>query len=321
MTPILRAAAAIALLAACSMAPAQTWPTRPITVIVPYAAGGTSDIVTRIVAKKLGEALPVAVVVENRAGGGGTIGWSAGVKAAPDGYTILALETGFAMASATVAKLPFDPRRDLLQVAITLTVPFVMVVNPGLGTADVAAFIAQAKAKPGGFNYGSGGTASSSHLAGEWFKSLAGVDLTHVPYKGGGAYLQDLIGGHVQLSFPAVPSAHGFIKAGRLKALMVTSEKRIASLPEVPSAPEAGLPTMLGVNWFGFAVPAGTPRELIDRLNREIVATLATPEAKQRFVELGLDVVGNSPAGAAQFVADDIERWSALAKSANIRVE
>jgi tripartite-type tricarboxylate transporter receptor subunit TctC len=312
---------AIALVATSSVAVGQAYPTKPITIIVPFSAGGTGDIVARTVAQKLSDTLGKPVIVDNRPGGGGVIGWNAVANAAPDGYTLLATDTSYAMAAALIPKLPFDARKDFVHVATTASVPFIMVVNPDVPAKNVKEFIALAKAQPGKLHYGSGGNGTSSHLAGEWFKDLAGVDIAHVPYKGGAAAIQDLIGGHVQVSFPAVASAMPGIKAGKLRALMVTADKRVPALPDVSSAPEAGLPTMIGVNWFGISAPAKTPPDVLDRLHKAILVALASPEVKDRLAGAGVDPVGNTPAQASAFVNDEIQRWSALVKSASIKPE
>lgn len=316
-----RLVAVVALAAVSGLAAAQGYPTRPITLVVPFSAGGTGDIVARTVAQRMSEVLGKPVVVDNKPGGGGVIGWNAVASAAPDGYTLLATDTSFAMAAALIPKLPFDPQKAFVHVATTASVPFIMVVNPEVPAKTVKEFIAIAKAQPGKLFYGSGGNGTSSHLAGEWFKNLAGVDITHVPYKGGAAANQDLMAGQVQVVFPAVASAIPGIKSGKMRALMVTSEKRVAALPDVPSAPEAGLPKMIGVNWFGISAPAKTPPEVVEKLHAAILASLATPDVKERFAGAGVDPVGNSSAQAAAFVAEEIQRWSALVKAANIKPE
>lgn len=311
-----------AFLAACSsFAAAQSYPTKPVSVIVPFAAGGTNDIVARIVAQELSSSLGKQVVVENRTGGGGVIGWGAVAKAPADGHMLLATDMSFAIAAGLLPKLPYDPKKDFVHISTAASVPFVMVVHPSVDAKSVAEFIALAKASPGKLNYGSGGNGTNTHLGGELFKSVTGTDIVHVPYKGSAAALQDLLGGQVQALFTAVPTALSHIKAGKLRALMVTSGKRVTALPEVPSAPEAGVPKMVANYWVGFSAPAKTPQDIVDRLHKEIVAGLSSPEAKKRFAELGLDPVGNTPAEAAKLVEDEIQRWSALIKAANIKAD
>jgi tripartite-type tricarboxylate transporter receptor subunit TctC len=316
----LRAALATAVLALpAAPVPAQGYPARPVTVLVPYAPGGTSDITTRILAQRLSDALGRQFIVENRPGGGGVIGWSAGAKAVPDGYTLLALETGFSMAPGLLPSLPFDPRRDFIHISETAAVPFVMVVHPSMPVATVPQFIALARTHPAKINYASAGNGSSTHLGAEWFRSFAKIDFVHVPYKGGGPANQAVLSGEAQVAFPAVPSAMSFIKSGRLKALMVTADKRLAALPGVASAPEAGLPKMIGNNWFAMAAPAKTPPEIIALLHKELVAAASHPATRERFTELGLGVVGSSPAQAAKMIDEEIQRWTALVKAANIK--
>lgn len=316
----LRAALATAFLALpAAPVPAQGYPARPVTVLVPYAPGGTSDITTRILAQRLSDALGRQFVVENRPGGGGVIGWSAGAKAVPDGHTLLALETGFSMAPGLLPSLPFDPRRDFIHISETAAVPFVMVVHPSMPVATVPQFIALAKAHPAKINYASAGNGSSTHLGAEWFRSFAKIDFVHVPYKGGGPANQAVLSGEAQVAFPAAPSAMNFIKSGRLKALMVTSEKRLVALPDVASAPEAGLPKMVGNNWFAMAAPAKTSPEIVALLHKELVAAANHPATRERFTELGLNVVGSSPAQAAKMIDEEIQRWTTLVKAAGIK--
>ena len=311
--------AVVLLLSIGPGASAQTYPVKPITTVVPFAAGGTNDIVARIVAQELSTSFGKQVIVENRTGGGGVIGWGAVARAAPDGYTLLADDMSFAIAAALLPKLPFNPKKDFAQISTAATVPFVMVVHPSVPAKTVSEFIALAKAKPGTLNYGSGGNGTNTHLGAELFKSLTGVDIVHVPYKGSAQALQDLLGGQIQVAFVAVPTALAHIKSGKLRPLMATSEKRVAALPDVPSAPEAGVPKMVVEYWVGFAAPAKAPPEIIERLNKEIIAALGKPEAKKRFEEQGLTAVGNTPAQATKFVDDEIARWGALIKSANIK--
>ena len=305
----------------CAGAMAQPYPARPITLIVPFATGGTTDIVARVVAHELTSSLGRQVLVENRTGGGGVVGWSAAARAAPDGYTLLAQELSYAIAAGLIPTLPFDPRKSLTPVTTVASVPHVMVVHPSVKATSVKELIALAKASPGKLFYGSGGNGTNTHLGSELFKNLAGVDLVHVPYKGAGAVLQDLLGGQVQMLVSAVATPLPHIKSGKLRALMVTDEKRSAVLPDVPSAPEAGLPKMVMLFWVGFAVPAGTPPPIIERLQKEVVIALAAPDTKKRFADMAVDGVGTTPAQAAKLVDDEIQRWSAVIKAANIKAD
>jgi tripartite-type tricarboxylate transporter receptor subunit TctC len=218
-----------------------------------------------------------------------------------------------------VPTLPFDPRKSFAHIVTALSVPHVMVVNPAVKANSVAELIALAKAQPGKLFFGSGGVGTNTHMGGELFKSLAGVDLVHVPYRGAGAVLQDLMGGSVQMLVTSAPTVLSLIQSGKLRALMVTSEQRLSTLPDVPSAPEAGLPKMIMKFWVGFAAPAATPPAIVARLNRDIIASLALPDTKKRIDELGMDPVGNTPAEATQL--DEIARWAAVAKAANITLQ
>jgi tripartite-type tricarboxylate transporter receptor subunit TctC len=298
---------------------AQTFPTKPVTVVVPYAVGGTTDIVARLVTTQIGNGLGQPMVVDNRAGGGGNIGWGAVARAAPDGYTLLTTEMSFTIAPGLVAKLPFDPKKDFAHIITAAAAPHVLVINPSVPAATVQEFIALAKASPGKLNYGSGGNGTNTHVGAELFKSATGIFMVHVPYKGAGQVLQDLMGGQVQALVTSLPTALPHIKSGKLRALMVTSDKRSPLLPDVPSAKEAGLPKVVMDFWVGFAAPAGTPQPVIDRLNKEIATALNSAEGRKRLADQGLDPVANTPAQAAQFVNSEMQRWAAVVKSAGIK--
>lgn len=321
MRAILVACATAIALVAGKPALAQTYPTKPVTLVVPYAAGGTADVVSRVVAQDLGPLLGKGVVVDNRAGGGGVIGWGAVARAAPDGYTLLTAELSLAIAAGLIPNLPFDARKSFIHVVTAASVPQVLVLNPSVQANNVQELVALAKASPGKLFYGSGGNGTNTHLAAELFKNATGTDIAHVPYRGAAAALQDVVGGQTQMLITSVATALPFIKAGKLKPLMVTSERRSDVLPDVPSAVEAGLPQVLVTYWVGLAVPAGTPQAVIDRLNRDTVAALQQPEAKKRMADLGVEPVGNTPAEAAKLVNDEIERWSALVRATGIKPE
>jgi tripartite-type tricarboxylate transporter receptor subunit TctC len=313
-------AAALSLLCA-DLAAAQIYPSRPVTFVVPFAPGGSTDTVARIVAQAVGPALGQPTVVENRTGGAGTVGWGSVARSAPDGHTLIAVEMSYAIAAGLVPTMPFDPKKSFAHIVTAVSVPHAMVVNPAVPAKTVQELIALAKASPGKLFYGSGGVGTNTHMGGELFKSLAGVDLVHVPYRGAGAVLQDLMGGSVQVLVTSAPTVLSLIQSGNLRALMVTSEERLATLPDVPSAPEAGLSKMIMKFWVGFAAPAGTSPSIVERLNRDIVASLALPDTKKRLDELGMDMVGNTSAQAAQLVDEEIARWSAVAKAANITMQ
>jgi tripartite-type tricarboxylate transporter receptor subunit TctC len=304
-----------------NLAGAQSYPTRPVTFVVPFAPGGGTDTVARIVAQAVAPALGQPAVVENRTGGAGAVGWGSVARAALDGHTLITVEMSYAIAAGLVPTLPFDARKSFAYIVTAVSVPHVMVVNPAVKAGTVQELIAVAKASPGKLFYGSGGVGTNTHMGGELFKSLAQVDLVHVPYRGAGAVLQDLLGGSVQMLVTSAPTVLSLIQSGQLRALMVTSEERLATLPDVPSAPEAGLPKMIMKFWVGFAAPAGTPARIVARLNKDIIAALALPDTKKRLAELGFDAVGNTPAEATQLVEDEIARWAAVAKAANITLQ
>ena len=310
-------AAALSLFSS-SFAAAQVYPSRPVTFVVPFAPGGSTDIVARIIAQAVGPALGQPTVVENRTGGAGTIGWGSVARSAPDGHTLITIEMSYAIAAGLISTLPFDPKKSFSHIATAVSVPHVMVVNPSVKANTARELITLAKAAPGTLFYGSGGVGTNTHMGGELFKSLTNVDLVHVPYRGAGAVIQDLMGGSVQMLVTSAPTVLSLIQTGKLRALMVTSEGRVATLPDVPSAPEAGLPKMIMKFWVGFAAPAGTPQPIVERLNRDIMAALALPDTKKRLAELGMDGVGNTPAEAAQLVDDEIARWASVAKAAGI---
>jgi tripartite-type tricarboxylate transporter receptor subunit TctC len=314
-------AAAIALGLAPALASAQAYPARPVTLIVPFSAGGSTDIVARILAQEMGASLGKPVIVENRTGAGGVIGWSAVAKAAPDGYTLLTAELSFAIAAGLIPNLPYDPKQGFTQITTAVSVPHVLVVHPSVKAATVQEFVALARANPGKLNYGSGGNGTNTHLGSELLKSLTGIDTVHVPYKGAGAVLQDLMAGQVQSLVASVPTVLPYVKSGKLRAIMVTSDKRVRVLPDVQSAFDAGLPDMVMTFWVNLAAPAGTPPAIVERLSQEVAAGLAKPAMKARLAELGLDPVGSTPAQATKLVDDEMRRWSAVIKAARIKAD
>ena len=322
MSSCLRLVCAALLTSVVCVSYAQSaYPNKAITVVVPYAVGGTTDIGARLVTTQIGHGLGQPMVVDNRAGGGGNIGWGAVARSAPDGYTLLTTEMSFTIAPALGTKQPFDPKKDFSHVITAAAAPHVLVVNPAVPAKTVQEFIAYAKANPGKLNYGSGGNGTNTHLGGELFKSAAGIDLTHVPYKGAGQVLQDLMGGQVQALVTSLPTALPHIKSGKLRALMVTSDKRSPLLPDVPSAKEAGLPTVVMDFWVGFSAPAGTPQPVIDKLNKAIVDALNSADGRKRLAEQGLEPVVNSPTQASQLVTAEMQRWGAVVKAAGIKAD
>lgn len=316
-----RFAALLLALTGAGSAFAQAYPAKPISVVVPYAVGGTTDIVARIVTAQIGNSLGQTLIVENKAGGGGNIGWGTVARAAPDGYTLLTTEMSFTIAPSLGIKQPFDASKDFTHVVTAASAPHVLVINPGVPAKTVQEFIAVAKASPGKFNYGSGGNGTNTHLGGELFKNAAGVDLVHVPYKGAGAVLQDLMGGQVQALVTSLPTALPHIRSGKLRALMVTSDKRSPLLPDVPSAKEAGLPKVVMDFWVGFAVPAATPQPVVDKLNKAVTDALASADGRRLLAEQGLEPASNTPAQAAQLVQGEMKRWGAVVKAAGIKAD
>ena len=305
----------------CCAVSAQTYPTKSITLVVPFSVGGSTDIVSRILAQELGTALGKTVVVENRLGGGGVIGWGSVAKAQPDGYTLLTLELSYAIAAGLIPNLPYDPKTAFAPIVTAVSMPHVQVVNPAVRANTMQEFVVLAKANPGKLNYGSGGSGTNTHLGSELLKSIAGIDMVHVPYKGAGAVLQDLMAGQVQALIASLPTVLPHVKSGKLRALMVTSDARSSHLPDVPTAKEAGLPGMVMTFWVNFAAPAGTPRTIVDQLNREVIAALAKPATLKRLSDLGLDPVGSTPEQAAKLLDSEIQRWSAVIKAANIKAD
>lgn len=300
---------------------AQTYPSRPVTIIVPYAVGGTTDIVARMVAQTIGNGLGQPLVVDNKAGGAGAIGWGAVARSAPDGYTLLTTEMSMAVAPALQVPLPFDAKKGFVHIVTAASAPHVLVVNPSVPARTLQEFIAYARSNPGKLNYGSGGNGTNTHLGGELLKREAGVSLVHIPYKGAGAVLQDLMGGQVQALVTSLPTALPHIKSGKLRAMVVTSARRSPLLPDVPSAPEAGLPKFVMDFWVGFAAPAGTPAPIVDQLNKAVAAAVNSDEGKKRLADQGLMPVGNTPAAASKLVQDETQRWGTVVKAAGIKAE
>ena len=300
----------------------QAHPAKPIRLVVPFPAGGTTDILARAVGQKLTEAWGQPVVVDNRPGAGGNIGAELVAKAAPDGYTLLMGTVGtHAINASLYAKMPYDHIKDFAPVILVAGVPNVLVVNPAVPVNSVQELIAYAKANPGRLNFASSGSGTSIHLSGELFKVMAGVQMTHIPYKGSAPALQDLIGGQVQLMFDNLPSALPQIKGGKLRALAVTSAARAAALPDVPTVAEAGLPGFEASSWFGVLAPAGTPVAIIARLNAEIAKWLASPEAREKLASQGANAAGGSPEDFAKHIAAETAKWQKVVKESGAKVD
>lgn len=310
-----------ALLSLSPPATAQAPSPKNITIIVPYATGGATDIVARIVAQQLGGRLGTPVIVENRQGGGGVVGWNAAARAAPDGNTLLAMEMSYSISAGLTPNLPYDPKTAFVPINTAVSVGHVLVINPGVPAKNIKELIALAKAEPGKLNFGSGGTGTNTHLGSELLKAKLGISMTHVPYRGAGAVLADLMAGQVQVLVSAVSTALPLVQGGKLRALMMMSDKRSDALPDVPTAAEEGFPGLEMNYWVGFAAPKGTPQDVVNKLNQEINAGLLTPESLKRLKEMAFVPVANTPAQAAQLLDSEIERWSALIKQQGIKAE
>ena len=312
---------ALAVLAAVAALPAaaQTYPNRPIRLVVPSSPGGGTDITGRIVANKLSEQLGQQVVVDNRAGAGTIIGIEIAAKAPPDGYTLLMVLSTLAINPSMYAKLPYDALRDLAPISLAVLSPNILTVHPSVPAKTVKEFIALAKAKPGTITFGSAGQATSPHLSGELLKVLAKIDIVHVPFKGSGQSVISSISGEIAANFPSVPTAIPYIKAGKLRGLGVTMAKRTAALPDVPSIAEAGVPGYEATQWFGMLAPAGTPRPIIDRLNHEMVKLLKSPEVRDRLIADGTDPAPTTPEEFGAYIKSETEKWTKVIKAAGIK--
>jgi len=309
-----------AVSAASRSAWTQAYPTRPVHLVVGYAPGGGNDIVARLMGQWLSERIGQRVVIENRPGAGTSIAAEAVANAPPDGYTLFFASIGNAFNATLYSKLKFNFIRDFVPIAGIAHVPEVMAVNPAFPEKTGVDFIAYAKAHPARINVGSAGTGSGGHLAAELFKMLAGVDMVHVPFRGNGPALAALLGGQVDLLFPTLPSSIEYIKAGKLRALGVTTAARLDALADLPTVGEF-VPGYEVTAWYGLAAPAGTPAEVVERINREVNAGLADPKMKARLADLGVIPMAGSPADFAKLIADETERWAKVIRTAGIKAE
>ena len=306
-------------LAVAASAAAQDYPSRPITLIVPFAAGGNNDVSGRIIAQELGSLLKQPVVVENRTGAAGAIGATAVAHAQPDGYTLGFLSSGPLAANASLYRsLPYDSTKDFAPIARTTTSPSVLVVHPSVPAGDLTTLLAYLKANPGKVNYGSAGTGSSSHLSAVLFESLAGVSMTHVPYKGGNQVNVDLLGGQIQLSFSPILEAMPHVRAGKLKAIAVTSARRSPLLPDTPALAEQ-LPGYEVITWNGLVAPAGTPTAIIERLHAAMIRVMESPDIKRKLLDLGLEVAASTPDEFRRYIRREIDAFGRLAKLAGVQ--
>ncbi len=301
-------------------AQAQTWPTKPVTIVVPFVAGGTTDIVARALAQQLTSQLGQAVIIDNRGGAGGNLGAAVAAKAAPDGYTVFMATVAHTMAPGIYKKLTYDFQRDFDPVTTVASVPNVLIVNPNVKADSVPELIAYLKAHPGQVNYGSAGPGSTEHMSGELFRSLAGVQITHIPYKGGAPMMTDLISGQIQMAIETSASAEAQIKAGKVRALAVTSPAPSPAFPGVPPLRQF-LPGYEVTTWYGMLVPHGTPAPVVERLYQETAKALRSEALLKRFVEFGATPGGEPPQQFAAFIKTETEKWTRVAKQAGVSVE
>jgi tripartite-type tricarboxylate transporter receptor subunit TctC len=319
---VLFAAFAAMLLAAPGAWAADAYPTRPIHLIVPFPPGGSNDILARSVGQRLSEAIGQQIIVDNRGGAGGLIGAELAARAAPDGYTLFVASIGnLAFIPALHAKLPYDPIKDFAPVTRLATSAFILVVNPSVPAKSVKDLIALAKAKPGQLNFASAGQGSSLHMTGEIFKLYTGTDLVHIAYKGSAPALTDLIGGQVQIMFGTMPATLPQVKTGKLRALGVSGAKRSAAAPDVPTIAEAGVPGFEVLNWYGIVAPGKTPSVIVQKLNRDLLATLKSPAMIETLNGQGLDAAGGAPEEFGAFIKSEFARYGAVVRKAGIKAE
>ena len=312
---------ALVLGLAATMASAEAWPTKPVTLIVPFPAGGSSDALARALATPLSQALGQPVIVESRPGAGATIGADFVAKAKPDGYTLLMGAVHHTIATSVYKKLPYDFEKNFAPITTVALVPNVLVVNAKSTATDVKSLIALAKATPGKLSYGSNGNGTLQHLIGTQFSTQAGVDILHVPYKGSAPLTTDLLGGQVDMSFDTLTPMVQHIKAGKLRALAVTTATRSSTLPDVPTLAEAGMPDFNQGTWFGILAPAATPRPLVVKLNAEMVKVIQSADFKKRMEEIGAEPVGNTPEQMAVQIKEDTAKYARLVKEAKVAIE
>jgi tripartite-type tricarboxylate transporter receptor subunit TctC len=301
---------------------AQAYPNHPIRLVVPFPAGGTTDILARAIAQKLSESLGQPFVVDNRPGAGGNIGADIVAKSAPDGYTLLMGTVGTQAINVSLyAKMPYDAAKDFAPVVLVAGVPNVLVVNPSVPVKTVQELLKLAKDKPGSINFASSGNGTSIHLSGELFKTMTGAQIAHVPYKGSAPALTDLLGGQVQIMFDNLPSAMPHIKAGKLRAVAVTSAKRAPALPELPTIAESGVPGFEASSWFGILAPAGTPREIVTRINAEANKALQSADMKEKLLAQGAEAVGNTPEYFGDYIKAETVKWAKVVKESGAKVD
>jgi len=310
----------MAVLPSAAAAASQDYPVRPVRIIVPYPPGGNADIVGRLIAQKLGERLGQQVVIDNRGGAGGLIGQDIAAKATPDGYTITLVAVSHAVNPSLYKKLPYDSRRDFVPITLAVAVPNLLVVRPSLPVKSVAELIALAKSKPGSLSYGSSGNGTSLHLAGELFKSMTGTDMVRVVYKGSALAATDVFAGRIDLMFDVITTGLANSRAGRVRALGVTSAKRATVAPDIPAISEF-VPGYASTGWQGFLAPRGTPAAIVGLLDKNIQAILAMPDVRARFLKMGADPVGIGTTELAAFIDNEMTKWARVLKAAGIKAE
>ncbi|MGZ5137880.1 MAG: Bug family tripartite tricarboxylate transporter substrate binding protein [Burkholderiales bacterium] len=305
-----------------SEAIAQAYPAKIVRLVIPFPPSGGSDVIARILVPKFAEALGQQVLVDNRSGANGNVGTEIVARSAPDGYTLLFNGSGtLAINPSLYEKLPYDAVRDFAPISLVVLQPHVLVVHPSVPARSVKELIALAHAQPGKLNFASSGSGSLAHLAGEMFKMMGRVDMVHVPYKGAAPSLVDLVAGHVHLVFSSSPSVMPQVRTHRLRALAVTTAKRVAAMPELPTIVESGLPALIITGWYGLLAPAGTPGNITVRLNSDIVSTLRQSDVRQKLIDLGLEIETSTPQGFGDFVKAEIAKYAKVVRSANIRVD
>lgn len=315
------AIATATLIGGSGAAMAQAWPAKTISIVVPFATGGTTDAIARTLSQELSRGLGQPVIIENKPGAGATIGADYVAKARPDGYVLLMGAVHHTIATSVYKKLPYDFQRDLAPVSTIAIVPNVLVVNPKLPAKNIAELVALAKKSPGKLTFGSNGNGTGQHLIGAQFNIGSGVDILHVPYKGSGPLTIDLLGGQIDMSFDTVTPVLSHIRAGKLRALAVTTIQRSAALPDVPTLDEAGLKGFDQGTWFGILAPAATPRDVVTRLNNEVIKVVSSPEFRKKMSDIGAVPVGNTAAQMAAQIKTDTERYAKLVKDANVTIQ
>jgi len=318
---VARLTIALAAIVAAGSALAQTYPDRPVRIIVPFAPAGPTDVIARIVADKLSANLGKQFYIENRAGAGGNTGTGAVATSPPDGYTLIVVSTGFVVNPSLFAKVPYDPVKDFAPISIVAVSPNVMTVHPSVPAKDVKELVALIKANPGKYSFAAPGAGSTPHLSGEIFRISQGIDLVTVQFTGAGPAIQNTVGGHTPIAFTAMPPAAPQIKEGKLRALVVTSEKRAPGFPDVPTVAEAGLAGQEAYTLTGMLAPAGTPKAIIDLLHSEIVKIVALPDVQKRLDDLGFEVVANSPDEFAVRIKTELEKWAKVIRDAKIKMD